>query len=269
MKLSGLVAAALGGSISLGGGVALAQQSAPAPSLAPVTPASPPSTPLATTPAPASTEPDPVLGLPQTSAPAAAAASPVPAAPSVDTSPATPVAPPSHQTELALALHTNGFFSTLDGGAFLGARVDKSTVWGVGFNLSSATLSHTGIGISLVPGAKFVLKRAANGRVELVVDAEVGFTKYYITDHRATAAGDGYGLFAQAGPGLRLWLVDSLALSYSGLFGILYRGDRREYAPGDARPQSVNGFTVDGDGPRNEGEFATGFAGRLALLGIF
>jgi hypothetical protein len=171
---------------------------------------------------------------------------------------------------LALALHTSGFFSSLEGGAFVGARSGTSAIWGVGLNFASSSLgSMSGIGLSIAPGAKLVCLSAADGRVELVVDLGVGYSKYYLTDHRSTTITDGYGLFAQAGPGLRLWLNSSLALGYSALFSVLHRGGRRPYLLDDEPAYSSSDPNSWGPANRAESELTTGFSGRLSLLGVF
>jgi hypothetical protein len=243
--------------------------------------------------APASAEPEPATPPPSTAAAPPVAAEPPPPVeatrpaevappPPATTAPRAVAAEPASTsgTKLAVAVQSTGFFSTLDNGFFVGGQGASGTVWGVGMSVSAVKLDgssssdglfvtqptgRTAYGFSIYPGAKVVLARAADGRVDLVGDLDVGFTKYYATDGVGSAISDGYGVWTHVGPGLRLWLTPSLALSYSALLDVLVRTGRAESIPG----QVVSDVVVDAQIPRASTETTAGFFGRFTLLGVF
>jgi len=174
------------------------------------------------------------------------------------------------KTGFVLALHATGAFSSLDNGLFLGGRASTGTIWGVGLSFAaerlsggapsfafgqSATSSST-YGLAIYPGVQLALARA--GRVDLAFDVYLGFTKYFTTDRIASAASDGYGVWTNVGPGLRLWLTPSLAFSYSAIFDVLYRGDRAPFTAG----QAVNQF-------RASSELTASIFGRFGITAVF
>jgi hypothetical protein len=175
-------------------------------------------------------------------------------------------------TAFVLAIQTTGFFSSLDNGVFVGGRTETGAIWGVGGSFSADRLSGNfapstsgSWGISIYPGAKLVLARAAHGRVDLVGDLDLGFTKYYVSDHTASSVSDGYGVWANVGPGLRFWMTPSLAISYSALLDVIWRTGRKSQVPGEV----VSPVVVDGQASRQSTEFAVNTFGRLTLLGVF
>jgi hypothetical protein len=230
---------------------------------------------------------------PATPAPPAVAAPPVAAEPSAveasrpaEAAPPTPARAvvaepaPTSGTKLAVAVQSTGLFSTLDNGFFVGGQGASGTVWGVGASVSAVKFDgssssndflvtqptgRTAYGFSIYPGAKFVLARAADGRVDLIGDWDVGFTKYYATDGVGSAISDGYGVWTHLGPGLRLWLTPSLAVSYSALLDVLVRTGRAESFPG----QVISDVVVDAQIPRASTETTADFFGRFTLLGVF
>jgi hypothetical protein len=240
----------------------------------------------AATPAPAEAPPAPPAEIGAT--PAAAETPPPPARtikdvaqPSVTSAPADAPPAPHQGTKLAVAVQSSGFFSTLDNGIFVGGQGASGTVWGVGLSVSATKLgnapanngvlfvsqptSQTAFGFSIYPGAKFVLASAGDGRVDLVGDWDLGFTKYYATDGVGTAMSDGYGVWTHLGVGPRLWVTPSLALSYSALLDVLVREGRAATIPG----QVVSDVVVDSELSRAGSETTVGFFGRLTLLGVF
>ncbi|HTA17942.1 MAG TPA: hypothetical protein VK989_01535, partial [Polyangia bacterium] len=120
-------------------------------------------------------------------------------------------------------------------------------------------------GFSIYPGAKFVLASASRGRLELVNDVDLGFTKYFATDHMGSSVSDGTGFWGHVGPGLRLWITPALAISYTALLDLNWRTGRQGEIPGQVASTAV----VDSEIPRQSDDFSVGFYGRFALIGVF
>jgi hypothetical protein len=250
---------------------------APPPAAPPAQAAPPPEAPSATPPPAAAPSPQP------TESPAPSGPAEMPAAPPAAVSPRVtdverPAPPNSPPSGLVVALRTTGFLSSLDGGFFVGGRAQSGTIWGVGmefgvehisgsdvFLFGEPAVSSSAFGLSIYPGVETVLASARDGRVDLVGNLTLGFTKYYATDGNSTAVSDGYGFWANAGPGLRLWVTPSLALSYAALLDVIYRTDRAPTLPGQVTSPNV----VDSQGLRGSRDLHLSFYGQLELLGVF
>jgi hypothetical protein len=174
-------------------------------------------------------------------APGAAPAAPAPssphpakltpaARPQPRLAPSSPEAAPAPEPgpDFVIELETAGFASgTLGAGLFLGARLGGDlghvTVGGsFDFTTSStstpaATPTGTGATAStsafaLGIGARYTLASANEGRVDLFGAADAGVVYAGMSMGSTSANASGFTL--AAGPGLRLWIFDHLALGY-------------------------------------------------------
>ncbi len=199
---------------------------------------------------------------PQLSPVPAAAVLPPPLRVQREVSAATPVS-----TDLVLEIDMQSFLSSLSGGFFLGGRGGGQTIWGAGLWLSSQKLGNSSavVGLTFAPGARFVLASASEGRVDLVGEVDVGFSKYYASEGRSTAVSDGSALWADAGPALRYWITPSLAISYATLLDVSQRFGREAFIPGDVTSPVV----VDGMERRSATSTTLWFRGQFSVVGVF
>jgi hypothetical protein len=215
-------------------------------------------------------------------APAAAATTPPAPAPQAPAEAAPPPPPhPRPQEEqpppapvgasFVLELQTTGFASgplggglapapsTLGGGLFAGARLagDLSdlmlgaTVNFVSWSNTTALLgvngpvstTMSGSLLAVGAGARYSLLRANDGRVDLYGAGDLGFVR--TSGRSGSESGSSSGITAGAGPGLRLWIYDHLAIGYVARMRFMKQAGSTP--PGDSTVTGLEGaFQVTG-----------------------
>jgi hypothetical protein len=217
-------------------------------------PATPPPRPPAARP-PVVSRPRPVMQ--STDAPAA---TPSPAAAEADT-----------DTALVLELSTAGFVSgTLDGGIFVGGRTASGLIIGGALDYTSASVTQMPAGapsattstraLRFGAGVRYAFLRTADRRVDLYAagDIDVVFSNAEIPSGPTAPDLSATGFSLAAGPGLRFWIHEHLALGYLARFQLTHlsgpQGGLVNPPTNDVTPVSSN---------------TLGFAGTFQLLGMF
>lgn len=172
------------------------------------------------------------------------------------------------RTGMLLEFSTLGFASSaLTGGVFVG-RQDRGVTFGVGLDYSSLeagddSFSTARTGGRLLAGARFRVAQTANQRVECILGAEGGLQwvsnkvtgDFRIGDSENSAS----GLVLAAGPGLRFWVVDGLAVGYqTRLSYVSLSGD----GAAASREDSFNDAT-------DITSSSLGIDGRFSIFGVF
>jgi hypothetical protein len=170
------------------------------------------------------------------------------------------------ETALAIELGTSGFASgTLQGGLFLGARMSPDFILGgsldfastsvsVSQPMASATISSTSF--RLAPGVRYTFVRASDGRVDLYGAGEAGVV-YMSGDAVASGStqsvsGSAFGFTLAAGPGLRIWIFDHLAIGYAALARLSHLSGQAAAFPDASQidpsaSASSTSFTLEGN----------------------
>lgn len=169
---------------------------------------------------------------------------------------------------MLLEFSTLGFASSaLTGGVFVG-RQDRGFSFGVGLDYSSLevgddSFSTARTGGSLLAGARFRVAQTANQRVECIIGAEGGleWASIKVTGDFRTAdtENSASGLVLAVGPGLRIWVVDGLAVGYqTRLSYVSLTGD-------GAAASSEDSFSDATDITAS----SLGIDGRFSIFGVF
>jgi hypothetical protein len=136
------------------------------------------------------------------------------------------------ETAFALELATSGFASgTLQGGLFAGARLPSGMIVGASIDYLSSSFTVSGgtatnnprqstSAFRLSAGLRYPLIRTGDGRVDLFAAADAGIVQAS-NEVPIGSAGDvsnatAFGFSAAAGPGLRLWIHEHVAIAYTG-----------------------------------------------------
>jgi hypothetical protein len=176
---------------------------------------------------------------------------------------------------LAIELATSGLASgVLQGGLFLGARLPVGLIIGgfLDYSSSSVTLKADFTNSSdetasslfrLGAGARYPLLRTEDGRVELFGAGEVGLnrrTREVSTGGGSSANVSAWGPTLAAGPGLRLWVHEHVAIGYVAEFQVNHlSGDAAAFPSVGANDISgVHAETTD-----------ITLVGTFQLLGVF
>jgi hypothetical protein len=137
---------------------------------------------------------------------------------------------------LAIELGTSGFGSgTLQGGLFLGARLASGLIVGgsLDYASSSSSVSATGIGsleqststLRVGVGARYAVLHSEDARAELFLAAGLGVVR--VSNEVPTSPGSAQNYTATgpsvaAGPGLRFWIHERIALGYVAQFRVTH-----------------------------------------------
>jgi hypothetical protein len=176
---------------------------------------------------------------------------------------------------VVLELGTGGFAAgELQGGVLLGGRLANGLIVGgivdytlasvevtSGMTISSGSRSRLGLGA----GARYALARSADRRVELFGGGELSFVRATVETRLTNVpsqSSSANGFSFVAGPGLRLWVHEQVAIGYrAGLRWTRLSGPERAL---DLREP---GAEPAGSDPTVVTEL--GFEGAFQLLGIF
>lgn len=164
---------------------------------------------------------------------------------------------------------TAGFASSeLSGGVFVG-RQDRGYSFGVSLDYSRLEVGDNSVKTastrgSLLAGGRFRVAQTANQRVECIIGAEAGLgwaSNKGLGDFRvADSENSASGLVVAAGPGLRIWVVDGLALGYqTRLRYTSLKGDGAVASNEDFFSDSSNSITAS----------SLGIDGRFSIFGVF
>jgi hypothetical protein len=184
-----------------------------------------------------------------------------------------PTAPAEEAGAVALELSTSGFASgSLVGGVFVGGRLAGGLILGGFFDygLQSATASTAGTNVStsaqlfrLGAGVRPTFIHSADRLVDLYGAAEASFE--YLSAEVPSTGGSSpttsvsaAGFAVAAGPGLRLWVHEQIAIGYVARLRLTYlSGDRGALGPAPSADASSSSTT------------AIGFDGTFQILGVF
>ncbi len=169
------------------------------------------------------------------------------------------------RTALAIELGTNGFASgALEGGLFLGARTSGGIIIGAMLDYRSSsvtihpgtdTITNASSAVRFGAGARFTFLRSADHRVELVGAVDAGIV-YATAETTGISDASASGLTIAAGPGLRFWVHEQIAIGYLARL-------RFTHLSGDA--PALGGSVGDGSASGRD----VAFAGTFQILGVF
>jgi hypothetical protein len=174
------------------------------------------------------------------------------------------------QTDVAIELSTSGFVSgSLQSGLFVGARLASGLILGgfidYGLNSVSASGVDAATSTQLVRvggGFRHTFIESADRMVDLYGAGDASFeyrsSEYptYATPPSLTLSASGFSL--AAGPGLRLWVHDQIAIGYLARFRVTHLSGAEGLL---VTPQTMN----NGDASST----LIGFDGAFQLLGVF
>jgi hypothetical protein len=180
------------------------------------------------------------------------------------------------RSALAIELGTSGLASgALQGGLFLGARLPVGLIIGGFLDYSSSSVAiktdftnqTDEVSASLFrlgAGVRYPLLRTEDGRVELFGAGELGLVR---RTREVSSGGGGsatnvsaWGPSLAAGPGLRLWVHEHLAIGYVAEFQVIHlAGDQAAFPAAGANDiTGVHAETTD-----------VNLVGTFQLLGVF
>ena len=218
---------------------------------------------------------------PPAAAPAPPAAAPAPRANSrrvaqvdAEKSAAPAAAQAEDQNALAIELSTSGFASgSLAGGLFVGGRIAGGPIVGgfLDYGLESLTSSAGGADVTeskqhlrLGAGARYTFLQSADRRVDLLGAADLGFAYQSAevptpTGTTPTVSVSASGFSLAAGPGLRFWVHEQIALGYVARLRLTYLSGGAGVFPPDMPTAN----------PTESSSTSIAFDGVFQILGVF
>jgi hypothetical protein len=158
----------------------------------------------------------------------------------------------------------------LQGGLFLGGRLSRQLVLGAGIDIEHTSVDITTGGslssttFTLSPGVRYTFASTNDGRVDIfgAGDAGIVYTSADVVNDPSMPAQSAstFGFTLAAGPGLRVWIFDHLAVGYLARLRFTHASGGAGAAPGLAQllPPDTNVSAT-----------TFGFDGTFQILGVF
>jgi hypothetical protein len=171
---------------------------------------------------------------------------------------ATAGAAATDQPGFAIELSTSGFASgALQGGVFIGGRTGGDLLIGGILNFSSSSQNVTvgsvktetsASSLLIGVGMRMTFLRAADRHVDLFGAADAGVVYTSSKDTNADVSTSLFGGTIAAGPGLRFWVNDNIAVGYVARVRLTYASGTVDSAsnPGSGGDMSSTDFAIEG-----------------------